>query len=104
MTPLDAAALVLCLALPLHWMVVRHLTRLEDPAYLRRHGIVIERESTLEHCAAPIGAYLGRPIPGAVTFMGMEYRFAHVIAHGARERIGPGELYLAPGLVYRLAG
>jgi hypothetical protein len=30
----------------------------------------------------------------------MEYRFGYVIDSRSRERIGPGELYLEPGLVY----
>lgn len=46
MTPIDAAVLVLILALPLHWLVLRHFDRLADPAYLRRHGIVVQSERT----------------------------------------------------------
>jgi len=100
MTPLEAAVLVLILSAPLHWLVLRHFDQLDDPAYLRRHGIVVEWESALEARSAPIGQYLGRAVPGSVTFKGMQYRFAHVIDPRARERIGPGELYLEPGLVY----
>lgn len=100
MTPLDAAVLVLILAAPLHWLVLRHFDQLDDPAYLCRHGIVVARESALEARSAPIGQYLGRPVPGSVTFKGMEYRFGYVIDSRSRERIGPGELYLEPGLVY----
>jgi hypothetical protein len=43
---------------------------------------------------------MGRSIWGSVTFMGMEYRFDHVVPASHRERLAPGELYLEPGLVY----
>jgi hypothetical protein len=43
---------------------------------------------------------MGRPIPGSVTFRGMQYRFDHVLDRRCRERIVPGELFLEPGLVY----
>jgi hypothetical protein len=48
----------------------------------------------------PIGQYLGHPVPGSVTFKGMEYRFGYVIDSRSGERIGPRKLYLEPGLVY----
>ena len=76
MTALDAAALVALLAWPLHWMVKREFDRLEDPAYLARQGVVIVKLSAISSHAEPIGTYKGR------------------------ERVGPGELYLEPGLVY----
>jgi hypothetical protein len=44
-TPIDAAVLILLLSLPLHWLVLRHFDRPGDPAYLRRHGIVVERRA-----------------------------------------------------------
>ena len=43
---------------------------------------------------------MGRPIWASVTFMGMQYRFGHVAGSRSRERTGPGELFLDPGLVY----
>jgi hypothetical protein len=101
-TPIDAAALIVLLSLPLHWLALRHFDRLGDPAYLRRQGIVIERESALEVRSGPIGEYLGRPVAGAVVFKGMRYRFDHVLERRSRERIAPGQLFLEPGLVYVL--
>lgn len=100
MTPIEAAILVLLLSLPLHWLVLRHFDQLGDPAYFRRHGVVIVCERALEARSAPIGEYMGRPIWGSVTFKGMEYRFDRVLDARCRERIGPGELFLDPGLVY----
>jgi hypothetical protein len=47
-----------------------------------------------------IGEYKGHPIWGSVRFMGMDYRFDHVLDERARERLGAGELYIEPGLVY----
>jgi hypothetical protein len=61
---------------------------------------VVVSQAALQGHTAPIGEYRGRPIWGAVTFMGMEYRFDRVAPHSARERVGPRELYLEPGLVY----
>lgn len=100
MTPLDVGVVVALLALPFYWALKRELDRLEDPAYLRRHGIVIVRLSAIEAHSEPIGSYEGREVWRTLTFKGMEYRFDHVIPARERERVGPGELYLEPGLVY----
>jgi hypothetical protein len=99
-TPLDAAALVALLAMPLHWMVKREFDRLEDPAYLRAQGVVIVSAAAIESHAEPIGRYRGQDIWRTITFKGMEYRFDRVIPARERERLGTGELYLEPGLVY----
>jgi hypothetical protein len=99
-SPLDAALLAVILALPLFWLVVRELDRLDDPAYLRKHGVVIVLDKVLEAHSAPIGEYMGRPIWATVTFMGLQYRFDHVIERRQRDRIEPRELFLEPGLVY----
>jgi hypothetical protein len=96
-TPLEAAALVVALQLPCHWLVLRHLRRLADPAYIRSMGVVILRERALQAHSEPIGRYQDRPIWGTVSFMGMLYRFDHVVE---RRRVGPRELFLEPGLVY----
>ena len=101
MSPLDAAAAVVMLAVPLFWLVWRELAKLADPAYLREQGVVIASESVLQDRSAPIGEHLGRPIWGSVTFMGMEYRFHHVQDRRKREQLAPHELFLEPGLVYR---
>lgn len=100
MTPLEAAILVAALALAFHGIVRWQLDRLCDPAYLRGEGVVIVREEVLQAHSPAIGSYMGRSIWGSVTFLGMEYRFDHVLAPAAKERLAPGELYVNPGLVY----
>ena len=100
MTPLACAALAIALASPFIWMVRRHLRQMEDPGYLRAHGVIIVADRILQGRSPPIGHYMGRPIWGSVTFMGMQYRFDRVIDAGKREGIKAGELYLDPGLVY----
>ena len=81
-------------------MVRATAIRFSDPAYLRRHGVVIVSTRALQAHSAPIGEYKGHPIWGSVRFMGMDYRFDHVLDARARERLGAGELYIEPGLVY----
>jgi hypothetical protein len=100
MSPIDAAILVLILALPLHWLVLRHFDQICDPAYLRKRGIVVVRERALQGHAEPIGEYRGQPIWASVTFMGLVYRFDHVSGSDRRENLAAGELFIEPGLVY----
>lgn len=100
MGPLLAVLSVLILFLPLHWLVRRHFNVIGEGSDLRRYGIVIEFESALEARSAPIGTYRGTPIPGTVTFKTMLYRYDRVLDPRLRGRIGPGELFVAPGLVY----
>ena len=97
---LEALLVFLCLALPVRWIVLRELERLDDAAYLREHGVIIVSERALQAHSAPVGEYRGRPIWGSVRFKGMHYRFDRVIEPRRRERIGPRELFLDPGLVY----
>jgi hypothetical protein len=99
MTPVDAAILVLALALGFLRIINRELDKVEVED-LRRCGIVIVRERALEARSRPIGEYLGHPIWASVRFSGIDYRFDHVLDRRARERIAPGELYIEPGLVY----
>jgi hypothetical protein len=99
-TPLESALLILALFLPFHLLVLRQLRLLTDPAYIRRKGVVIVAEKVLEAHSAPIGCYMGHPIWATVTFMGMQYRFDHVVPRRKRNRIEARELYLDPGLVY----
>ena len=100
MTPLEAVLVPVALALPFLWMVRLELDRLADPGYLRRHGIVIVAERALDGCADPVGTYMGSTVWGTVTFRGIVYRFDYVTQPHQRETIGPGRLYLEPGLVY----
>jgi hypothetical protein len=98
--PLEAAALIIALFLPLAWLVRRELAKLENPDYLRAHGVVIVLEEVLNKHSAPIGRYMERPIWGSVTFLGMVYRFDRVAGPREKEKIGRGELYLEPGIIY----
>ena len=97
---LETALVVLSLALPIYWIVCWELERLEQPAYLREHGVVIVSERVLQGHSPSIGEYRGHPIWASVRFKGMEYRFARIIERRKREQIGPHELFLEPGLVY----
>ena len=97
---LEAALVVLSLALPIYLIVRWELERLEHPAYLREHGVVIVSEKVLQGHSAPIGEYRGHPVWASVRFKNMEYRFDRVIERRKREQIGPRELFLDPGLVY----
>ena len=100
MSPLEAAVLIAVLSLPAWWLVQREVDKLGDPAYLREHGIVVVHESALDAHSAAIGHYAGRAIWGSVTFKGMHYRFDRITRPQLKERTGPGELYLEPGLIY----
>jgi len=100
MSPLEAAALIGALSLPFVLLVQYELDRQEDPRYLRMQGIVVVRESALDAHSDPIGEYGGRQIWGTVTFKGMAYRFSRVTGPENREKTGPRELWLEPGLVY----
>ena len=102
MTPITSAALVLVLFLPLSWLVLRHFDQLDDPQYLRKHGVVVVSERALQGHAEPIGDFMGHPIWASVTFKGMIYRFDRVQPAARREALGPGELFLEPGLVYAI--
>jgi hypothetical protein len=101
MSVLECAVLVVAIALPFHRLMQRYLRLLADPRYLRDHGVVIVADRVLESHSPPIGEYMGHPIWGAVTFMGMQYRFDRIIDSRKRESIAAHELYLEPGLVYR---
>ena len=92
--------LIAVLVLPLHCVVQWQLSREEDPQYLRTQGIVVVRESALEGHTDPVGEYAGHAIWGSVTFLGMIYRFDRIMRPQDKEKTGPGELYLHPGLVY----
>lgn len=100
MSPIEAALLVALVALPFHFAVQHQLARLEDPAYIRRKGVVIVKESALAGHAGCIGEYNGHEIWATVTFMGMTYRFSRVAPPSYRGNIHERELYLEPGLVY----
>ena len=100
MAPLGCVALTIAMALPFVWLVRRHFRLLADPRYLRDHGVVIVADRILDARSAPIGRYMGCPVWGSVTFLGMQYRFDRVVEARRKEGIKARELYLEPGLVY----
>jgi hypothetical protein len=99
MTPVDAAIMILALALGLLRIVCWQLDKAaaED---LRRCGVVIVRERVLEACSQPIGEYLGHQIWRTVTFRGRVYEFDRIQPRSRCEALAAGELFLDPGLVY----
>jgi hypothetical protein len=58
------------------------------------------RYDTPDRCEAPIGRYMDSTIFDTVSIGGIEYRFDHVLAPGARWLSEHGERCIAPGLVY----
>ena len=100
MSALEALAVFLALALPIHFFVQWQFAKLLDPGYLRAHGVVIVSRRAIEPGGETVGEYQAHPIWATVRFMGMEYRFDHIQDARARERLAPGELFIEPGLVY----
>jgi hypothetical protein len=98
LSPLEAALLVAVLTLPFHLLVQWQLGLQSDPRYLRKHGVVIRREEVVEFSGEVIGHYRGRAIREAVVFMGMDYRFARIVAPSYN--VQARELLLPPGLLY----
>ena len=91
-------------ALPFHCAVAVQFSRWESPEYFRRYGVIIRRPEALDEFSEVIGRYSGTLIYRSVTFKGMEYAFAGVVPPGYQARIAENELYLDPGLLYRLCG
>lgn len=92
--------LVLALALPMRWAVLRQLDHAESPEFFRRHGVIIKRLEALDAIGEVVGRYLDAPIYHSLGFKGMKYEFAGVVPAGYKRRIDENELYLEPGLLY----
>ena len=101
MNPLEAVVLIFLVGLPFHLLVQSEFARSRDPKYLRAHGIVVQREEILERRSDAIGVFSGRTIYESITFMGMVYHFDRVAHPGSRGRVGPCEMFVEPGLIYR---
>ena len=43
MLVLSCVLIVLAVALPLHWAVMRELKRCQRPEYFRRYGVIVKR-------------------------------------------------------------
>lgn len=100
MSPLEAALVVAAFVLPLHRLICWQASRVADPAYIRRMGVVIRREEAIRKSARVIGRYQGCDIAATVIFMDMIYRFDRVVPPFYRSRVTRCELFLEPGLVY----
>ena len=92
--------LVLALALPLRWAVLRQVEHADSPEFFRRHGVIIKRVEALDAVGEVVGRYLDAPIYGSLGFKGMKYEFACVVPPTYKRRIDRNELYLEPGLLY----
>jgi hypothetical protein len=81
----------------------RELHRMQAHCLALRRAAVTEPER-LEERSEPIGSYEGLEIYASVKFMGQRYRFAGVAPQAYRERVESRELFVEPGLVYRVDG
>ena len=88
--------------LPVH-MLRRELAAKQRPDYWRRWGAVVVRPAALELREQLIGYYMGVEIFERIRFHQLDYRFSRIGGPREREAIDGGELYLEPGLIYRLA-
>lgn len=86
------------------WAVKRELEARTRPDYWRRWGAVVLKPRALQAQDRPIGSYMGTEIFDHVRFADCDYRFDHVAPSEERDLIKGGELFLEPGLVYRLEG
>lgn len=75
-------------------------TLMPQPSYARRIGAVLEHAGLVRASDEIVGYLDGQPIYAVVEFMGMRYRFEAVVPPSFRHRVGPRQLYVAPGLLY----
>jgi hypothetical protein len=97
---LTAALTVAAVYLPILLLLRRHLTLIEDPSNLLRHGVVVRRPEALDSVAEIIGRYRDSNIYRYVTFKGMRYDFERVVPTPRLFQVGPKELFVEPGIVY----
>ena len=83
-------------------MLRRDLRDRASPTYWHRWGAVVMRNRALQSRNQVIGSYMGAQIFERVRFADCDYRFDHVAPSEERNLISGGELYLEPGLVYRM--
>ena len=83
------------------WAIHRWFRRYEGNLPRSRLGVVVESEGELDAIAPMIGTYHGDEIHEWVRYRGERYDFAYVAPPRYRLRVKPGELFLAPGVVYR---
>jgi hypothetical protein len=83
------------------WAILRWFRRYEGNLPSSRLGVVVESELELDAIAPMIGTYHGDEIHEWVRYRGERYDFAYVAPPRYRLRVKPGELFFAPGVVYR---
>lgn len=84
------------------WALRRELAARNRPEYWRRWGAVVLEDGALEIREDPIGSYMGQAIFEHVRFAGCDYHFNRITRSEERDLIRGGELFLEPGLVYRM--
>ncbi|MCB1887540.1 MAG: hypothetical protein KDH20_08025 [Rhodocyclaceae bacterium] len=84
------------------WFVRREIAFRHTPGYWRRFGAVVLRPGALQGREESIGSYMGAPIFRRVRFHGCDYDFDRVAPSEERDLIAGGELFLEPGIVYRM--
>jgi hypothetical protein len=96
-----AATVIVALGFaPIIWLLRKQFSRLEDPANLLLHGVVVCRKEALDGVADCIGRYRDSDIYRYVTFKGMRYDFERVVPLPRSFQVGPRELFVEPGIVY----
>ena len=85
------------------WAVRREVSNRQSPGYWRCWGAVVLSPTALQGRDHPIGSYMGVPIFEHVRFCNLDYLFERVARSEERDLIEGGELFLEPGLVYRLS-
>ncbi|MCB1957438.1 MAG: hypothetical protein KDG55_17295 [Rhodocyclaceae bacterium] len=84
------------------WAVRRELAFRHSPAYWRRFGAVVLAPSALQARGDSIGTYMGAPIFRDLRFHGCDYDFERIAPADERDLVEGGELFLEPGLLYRM--
>lgn len=97
----QAVVLIVAIGLPFHLVARRELARMCDRRRIAASGLVAEREA-LEARSDVIGHYDGGDIYAWVQFLGMRYHFDRIVPGSYREEVRSKELFLEPGLVYRI--
>ena len=97
----QAVVLIVAIGLPFHLVARRELARMCDRRRIAASGLVAECEA-LEARSDVIGHYDGRDIYAWVQFLGMRFYFDRIVPGSYREEVRSKELFLEPGLVYRI--
>lgn len=92
---------IMAFYLPIHFLR-RELAAQRSPDYWQRWGVVVVHPRALELRERVIGRYMDAEIFEHVRFHGLDYSYSRIAGPHERDAIEGGELYLEPGLIYRL--